>query len=83
MRSRGQDRTDTGAMWLITLAISDRMPCPSNDKIAAAIGARGAAAGAAALRRLEAKGIITIERANGWRIVRETEYGRKTEGPDE
>jgi hypothetical protein len=70
-------------MWLLTMAMTGRMPCPTNDKIAAAIGARSAAAGAAALKRLEASGQITIERANGWRIIRHPEFGSKTEGPDE
>lgn len=83
MRSRTQDRTDGAAMQLIILAATGRRTCPSNDTIAAAIGARGAAAGAAALKRLEASGQITTERNAGWRIVRETEYGCKTEGPDE
>lgn len=83
MRSRTQDRTDSAAMRLILMAASSRFACPSNDKLAAAIGARGAAAGAAALKRLEASGQITIERKHGWRIIRDTEYGCMTEGPDE
>lgn len=83
MRSRAQDRTDSAAMRLITLAASSRLACPSNDKIAAAIGARGAAAGAAALSRLEKSGQITVEREAGWRTVTLTDFGSRTEGPDE
>lgn len=79
MRSRTQDRTDAAAMRLIIMS----RQCPTNDMLAAAIGARGAAAGAAALKRLEASGQITIERSNGWRVVRETQYGSMREGPDE
>lgn len=69
-------------MRLIRVAASGRMPCPSNDALAAAIGARGASAGAACLRRLEASRQITIERSNGWRVIRDVEFGCMTEGED-
>lgn len=82
MRRTGQDATDHAALVLIHKAISNRAPCPSNDRLAAAIGARGAAAGAAALKRLEASEQITVERVAGWRIVRDPEFGGKTEGED-
>lgn len=82
MRSRTQDTTDAAAMRLILNAASSRMSCPSNDAIAAAIGARGPSAGAACLRRLEASRRITIERTAGWRVIREAEFGLTTEGED-
>ncbi len=82
MRSRTQDATDAAAMRLIRNAAASRMPCPTNDALAAAIGARGASAGAACLRRLEASRQITIERSNGWRVIRDAEFGCMTEGED-
>ncbi|MFC0204707.1 hypothetical protein [Novosphingobium soli] len=82
MRSRVQDAGDHAALWLITKAAASRLACPSNDALAAAIGARGAAAGAAALRRLELRGAITVERLAGWRLVTVVEFGCRTEGED-
>lgn len=82
MRSRTQDVNDQAALRLISTAAARRMPCPSNDALSAAVGARGAAEGGACLKRLEACGQITIERTAGWRVVREAEFGLKTEGPD-
>lgn len=78
MRPRTQDTTDAAALQLITR----RSSCPTNDQLAAAIGARGAAAGAAALKRLERDGFITVERAAGWRTVTITEFGITREGED-
>ncbi|KPH67538.1 hypothetical protein [Novosphingobium sp. ST904] len=82
MRSRTQDRTDSAALHAITMAASSRFECPSNDRLAAAIGARGSSAGAAALARLERSGAITVERGHGWRVVTVNEFGIRTEGPD-
>lgn len=78
MRPRTQDSTDHAALRLII----QRSSCPSNDALAAAIGARGAAAGASALKRLERDGLITIERLAGWRKVTVTEYRITREGED-
>ncbi|AOR77200.1 hypothetical protein [Novosphingobium resinovorum] len=79
MRPRTRDATDHAALQLIFR----RTACPSNDAIAAAIGARGAAAGAACLKRLEASGQIRIERpVSGWRVVIDPEFGIRREGED-
>lgn len=78
MNARNQDATDHAALRLII----QRTSCPSNDDLAAAIGARGPAAGGAALRRLERAGLISIERASGWRIVTVPEFGITREGED-
>lgn len=78
MRPRTQDTTDAAALRLIT----QRGKCPLNDELAAAIGARGAAAGAAALKRLERSGQITVERLAGWRTVTITDFNIKREGED-
>ncbi|EJL21919.1 hypothetical protein [Novosphingobium sp. AP12] len=78
MRPRTQDTTDHAALRLII----QRSACPSNDALAAAIGARGAAAGASALKRLERSGQITIERLAGWRKVTVTEFNITREGED-
>jgi hypothetical protein len=66
---RDQDASDHAVVRAITIAAAKRQPCPSNDQFAQAIGARGAASGAAALARLERAGLITIERELGWRKV--------------
>ncbi|WP_260927419.1 hypothetical protein [Novosphingobium sp. 9] len=77
-RPRTQDTTDHAAYQLLAM----RSRCPSNDELAAAIGARGAAAGAAALRRLEQKGMVRVEREHGWRRVTLTEFRTYSEGED-
>lgn len=78
MRPRTQDTTDGAALQLIIR----RTACPSNDDLAAAIGARGAAAGAAALKRLERSGQITVERLAGWRTVTVPAFHITREGED-
>lgn len=79
MRRTGQDATDAAALRLIF----KRTACPSNDELAAAIGARGASAGAAALARLERSGQVRVERpVAGWRVVIDPEFGVRREGPD-
>jgi hypothetical protein len=78
MRSRTQDRSDEGVVHMLTRSGT----CPSNDEIAANIGARGAAAGAAALARLDRAGRIRIEREFGWRKVTLLDNGITREGPD-
>jgi hypothetical protein len=76
---RDQDATDDAALRAITIAAAKRRPCPSNDQLAQAIGARTAAAGAAALERLERAGQITIARSPGWRTVTITSSGLRTQ----
>lgn len=79
MRPRRRDASDHAAMQLIMT----RAVCPSNDDLAAAIGARGAAAGAACLKRLEASGQISIERpVTGWRKVTFADGFLTREGED-
>ncbi|TCM17234.1 hypothetical protein EDF56_106350 [Novosphingobium sp. PhB165] len=83
-RSAGsrRDTTDHAAYRLILEAASNRQPCPSNDALAAALGARGAASGAAALTRLERSGQISVERNGAIRIVTVTQFGLRAEGMD-
>ncbi|GFM29245.1 hypothetical protein [Novosphingobium sp. PY1] len=82
MIRRTEDSSDTAALLLLKSRAARGMPCPCNDAIAAAIGRRGPASGASALRRLERSGAITIERAHGWRTVTITEFGLTTQGED-
>lgn len=77
--SRPQDKTDGAALQLLTIAAAKRRECPSNDELARAVGARGAAAGGAALARLERSGLITVERLAGWRTVTIVENGLRTQ----
>lgn len=76
---RRRDASDQAAIQLLSM----RTACPSNDEIAAVIGARGAAAGAACLKRLEASGQIIIERpVPGWRKITFTDIPVSREGED-
>lgn len=78
MKRRSTDASDGAVLHALTIAAAMRRPCPSDDELAIAMNARNPASGAAALRRLEERGLITVEWPHGQRVVRIVESGLRT-----
>lgn len=81
MKRRSDIASDAAVLHALTIAGAMHRPCPSNDELAIAMGARSPASGAAALKRLEERGLITVERSHGQRVVTIIESGLRTAAP--
>jgi hypothetical protein len=71
----GQDMVVLAAL---TGAANAGLPCPSNDDILAMTGAASPSSSAAILKKLEKRGLITVERFTNSRRVTIIETGRRT-----
>jgi hypothetical protein len=63
---------------LLVAAAAASEPCPSNETICRAVGARSLATGARFVAALEAAGVITVERAHKSRVVTIVATGNRT-----
>lgn len=75
--SADQDRIVLG---MITQAARQGNPCPSNERLAAALGAKSVSTPAKVVERLEAKGLIVVHRTRSSRIVKVVATGHSTAG---
>lgn len=81
MKRRSTDASEAAVLHTLTIAAAMRRACPSDDELAIAMNARTPGSGAAALMRLEERGLIRVERSHGQRVVTIVESGLRTATP--
>lgn len=79
------DRLEIGEIRRITLAMIEKAAaanerCPTNTEIARAVGGKSMNTGSQAIARLEAEGLIAVERGNISRVVTIVASGARTAG---
>lgn len=74
------EAVDEIVLRMIVRAAERGEKCPTNDCIAAAIGAASPSSGPTVLDRLARRGLITVERGNMLRVVTVLATGKRTAG---
>lgn len=75
------DTKDMAVYKAMVRAAEAGRPCPTNDEICGIIGLTSTGSAARAVHRLEAAGVISVQRFSMGRIVTITATGQKTAEP--
>lgn len=71
---------DLAVLNAIKRAAAAGRPCPTNDILAGIIGAGSVSTPARCIKRLERKGLISVQRGNSQRVVTVAATGQRTAG---